>query len=100
MTDGRRQEVQAGLQPGCGPAPGGLSLPQQQPREGHSSPAGARPSLPPPGALIECGTCNAVKDENEKGGEGANGEGGSISPRGKTAPYLGQTEGSYHCATF
>lgn len=60
----------------------------------------ARLSLPPPGALIERGTFRAVKDENGKGGEGADGEGGSILPRGKTAPYLGQTEDSYHCATF
>lgn len=43
---------------------------------------------------MECHTCRAVKDENGKGGKGADGEGGGISPGGKTAPYLSQTEGS------
>lgn len=65
-----------------------------QPREGNPSPS--QPGCPshPQEALIEHGTLRAVRDENGKGGEGAAREGGSIMPRGKTAPYLGQTEGS------
>lgn len=82
------------LQPGHRPAPEGLSLPNRQPREGNPSPAWPGCPSHPQGALIECGTFRAVKDENGKGGKGAGGEGGSILPRGKTAPYLGQTEGS------